>query len=169
MRLPLVCSALLFATSATATAAPPDPLTATVSALDAKVFDAYNRCDLDTFSTYFDPGVAFFHDTGGATFDRDTVVANTRAYICGKVRRELLPATLRVYPIKDYGAIEEGEHRFCELASGRCEGIAKFVMVWARRDGQWRITNVLSYGHRSMTEAEQRAADAAAHPLPPAN
>ncbi|HEU0096852.1 MAG TPA: hypothetical protein VFQ52_10380, partial [Rhizomicrobium sp.] len=88
-----------------------------------------------------------------------TVLANTQKYICGKVKRELLPATLHIYPIKDYGAIEEGEHRFCELASGRCEGIAKFMIVWARRGDAWRITNVLSYGHRAMTESERRAAD----------
>ncbi|WP_404482544.1 nuclear transport factor 2 family protein [Novosphingobium sp. BL-52-GroH] len=138
-------------------AQPRDPLTEEVAALDRKVFDAYNGCDLDTFASYFDPGVAFFHDTGGATFDRATVVANTKAYICGKVRRELLPTTLHVYPVKDYGAIEEGEHRFCELASGECAGIAKFVIVWARRGDAWRITNVLSYGHRAMTDEERRA------------
>ena len=135
--------------------ASPDPLAAEIAGLDAKVFNAYNRCDLDIFGSYFDTDVAFYHDTGGATFDRGTVIANTRKYICGKVRRELLPATLRVYPIKDYGAIEEGEHRFCELASGSCEGIAKFIIVWARRDGAWRITNVLSYGHRAVTDADR--------------
>lgn len=133
-----------------------DPLTQEIDALDAKVFDAYNRCDLPTFSAYFDPDVAFYHDTGGATFERDAMVEGVRKYICGKVRRERLPATFRVYPIKGYGAIEEGEHRFCELATGRCEGIAKFVMVWAKRDGAWRITSVLSYGHRAATAAEQR-------------
>lgn len=133
-----------------------DPLTQEIDALDAKVFDAYNRCDLPTFSAYFDPNVAFYHDTGGATFDRDAMVEGVRKYICGKVRRERLPATFRVYPIKGYGAIEEGEHRFCALATGRCEGIAKFVMVWAQRDGAWRITSVLSYGHRAATAAEQR-------------
>lgn len=133
-----------------------DPLTQEIDALDAKVFDAYNRCDLPTFSAYFDPNVAFYHDTGGATFDRDAMVEGVRKYICGKVRRERLPATFRVYPIKGYGAIEEGEHRFCALATGRCEGIAKFVMVWAKRDGAWRITSVLSYGHRAATAAEQR-------------
>ena len=111
---------------------PADPLTTEIGALDAKVFGAYNRCDLPTFSGYFDPKVAFYHDTGGATF--------------------------RVYPIKDYGAIEEGEHRFCELATGRCEGIAKFVIVWSKQDGAWRITSVLSYGHRAATSAEQRSA-----------
>lgn len=133
----------------------PDPLTTDIAALDAKVFDAYNRCDLPTFEGYFDPQVAFYHDTGGATFDRATVIANTRRYICGKVRRELLRSTLRVYPVKNYGAIEEGEHRFCELASGACEGVAKFVIVWAKRDAEWRITTVLSYGHRALTEAER--------------
>lgn len=132
-----------------------DPLTGEIRALDTKVFDAYNRCDLGTFAASFDPKVAFYHDTGGATFDRDTVVANTRKYICGKVRRELIPTTFHVYPIKDYGAIEEGEHRFCELATNRCEGIAKFVIVWTKTGDAWRITNVLSYGHRPATPAEQ--------------
>lgn len=135
-----------------------DALTVEIAALDVSVFAAYNRCDLTVFSGYFDPKVAFYHDTGGATFDRETMVASTRKYICGKVRRELIPAAFHVYPIKDFGAIEEGEHRFCELATGRCEGIAKFVMVWRKQDGTWRITNVLSYGHRATTPAEQSTA-----------
>lgn len=146
----------MVAAAALVGAAPsPAPLDAEITTLDAKVFDAYNRCDLDTFGSYFDPRVTFFHDTGGATFDRATVLANTRRFICGKVRRELLPTTLRIYPIKDYGAIEEGEHRFCELASGGCEGVAKFVIVRAHREQSWRITNVLSYGHRALTQAER--------------
>lgn len=149
---PAIAAALLAATPAVPSG---DPLTAEIKALDIQVFDAYNRCDLDRFGGYFDPQVAFYHDTGGATFDRETVIANTRKYICGKVRRQLMPTTLHVYPVRDYGAIEEGEHRFCELATNRCEGIAKFVMVWAKQDGTWRITNVLSYGHRAATPAEQ--------------
>jgi hypothetical protein len=132
-------------------------LSRTITALDQSVFDAYNRCDLDAFGSYFSPTVEFYHDNGGATFDRATVVANTRKYICNKVRRELIPGTLKVYPIKDFGAIEEGEHRFCELASGACEGSAKFVMVWQLKDGQWQMTRVLSYGHRALTDAEKAA------------
>ncbi len=146
--------AIAAALLATPVSPPADPLTTEIGALDAKVFDTYNRCDLSTFSDYFDPKVAFYHDTGGATFERDAMVDGVRKYICGKVRRELIPETFRVYPIKDYGAIEEGEHRFCELATGRCEGIAKFVMVWAKQDDTWRITSVLSYGHRAATSAE---------------
>jgi len=135
---------------------PADTLTKEIRALDAKVFDAYNRCDLPAFSSYFDPKVAFYHDTGGATFDRDAMVDGVRKNICGKVKRELIPSTFRVYPIKDYGAIEEGEHRFCELATGHCGGIAKFVMIWTKQGGAWSITNVLSYGHRAATPEEQR-------------
>ena len=135
---------------------PADTLTKEIRALDAKVFDAYNRCDLPAFSSYFDPKVAFYHDTGGATFDRDAMVDGVRKNICGKVKRELIPSTFRVYPIKDYGAIEEGEHRFCELATGHCGDIAKFVMIWTKQGGAWSITNVLSYGHRAATPEEQR-------------
>lgn len=58
---------------------------------------------------------------------------------------------------KDDSAIEEGEHRFCDLVTGRCEGIAKFVMVWAKQNGTWRITSVLSYGHRAATAAGWRS------------
>ncbi|GAA3266753.1 nuclear transport factor 2 family protein [Sphingomonas yabuuchiae] len=156
-------TAIAVAAALLATSMPPpaNPLTTEISALDAQVFDAYNRCDLPTFSGYFDPKVAFYHDTGGATFEHDAMVDGVRKYICGKVKRELIPATFRVYPIKDYGAIEEGEHRFCELATGRCEGIAKFVMVWAKQDGAWRITSVLSYGHgRSDWPSQPPKADA---------
>lgn len=156
--MPIAAGFTLAAALLAAAPAPDDALTAEIDALDAKVFDAYNRCDLPAFSGYFDPKVAFYHDTGGATFAREPMVDGVRNYICGKVRRERMKGTLRVYPIKDYGAIEEGEHRFCDLATGRCEGIAKFVMVWAKQDGTWRITSVLSYGHRTATAAEQAAA-----------
>lgn len=134
-----------------------DVLVRTIATLDAKVFDAYNRCDLETFRGYFAPKVEFYHDEGGATFDRATVVANTRKYICHKVRRELLPLTLRIYPIRGYGAIEEGEHRFCQTETGACEGIAKFLMIWQSSKGRWRLTRVVSYGHRALTEIEKVA------------
>jgi hypothetical protein len=130
-------------------------LTAIISALDAKVFDAYNRCDLTAFGSYYAPNVEFYHDNGGATFDRKTVIANTRKYICHKVRRELIRTSLKVYPIKDFGAIEEGEHRFCQLSDGACEGVAKFVIIWKHVGSKWQITRVLSYGHRALGPDEQ--------------
>ncbi len=132
-------------------------LTSTIAALDAKVFDAYNRCDMDAFKDYFVPNVEFYHDKGGATFDRETVIANTKKYICNKVHRELITSTFKVYPIKDYGAIEEGEHRFCQIKTGECEGVAKFMMIWKKTGNQWQLTRIVSYGHREMTPDEKTA------------
>ena len=127
-------------------------LTRTITSLDAQVFDAYNRCDMDTFAKFFTPAVEFYHDKGGVTWNRQSVVDNTRKNICHKVRRELVVGTLKVYPIKDYGAIEEGEHRFCQLDPGNCEGIAKFLMIWRNNGGNWQMTRVVSYGHRALTQ-----------------
>ena len=147
--------ALLAAIGMASGAAAAEPsLTETITAQDKRVFDAYNACDLDTFAAAFTPDVEFYHDEGGVTWDRQSVVDSTRKYICGKVRRELIPGSLRVYPIKDYGAIEEGEHRFCQKDEG-CAGVAKFVMVWKREGESWVLTRVLSYGHRPARPEER--------------
>jgi hypothetical protein len=41
------------------------------------------------------------------------MLANTRRYACGHYIRQLVPGSLRVDPVKDFGAIAQGEHRFC--------------------------------------------------------
>lgn len=126
-----------------------DALVRTVSELDTRLFDAYNRCDLKTFGDYFAADVEFFHDKGGLMRSRDAVVDATRKNICHKVRRELV-GTLEVYPIKDYGAIEAGTHRFCEIAGHACQGEGKFLHIWRYQDGTWQLTRVVSYDHHSI-------------------
>ena len=125
----------------------------TVAALDGEVFDAFNHCSdaqqLRKHASYFAPDVEFYHDTGGVTWSRQEMLGNTEKHVCGHFRRELVPGTLRVFPIKDFGAIAQGSHRFCQFDSGKCEGIADFVIVWNNQNGNWLITRVLSYGHRS--------------------
>ncbi len=152
----VVASLDAFATSAsgetTAPAKAADPLFATIAALDTAVFDAFNHCSapeqLQKHASYFAPDVEFYHDTGGVTWTRDAMLANTAKYVCGNFGRELMPGTLKVYPIKDFGAIAEGTHHFCQFAGGKCEGTADFAMVWRNQNGIWQITRVLSYGHR---------------------
>ena len=132
-----------------------DRLFDTIFALDAEVFAAFNACSdpaqLDKHAGFFAPDVEFYHDTGGVTWTRDAMIANTRQYVCGNFRRELIPSTLEVFPVKDFGAIARGSHRFCQFASGECEGLADFTIVWRLQDGRWAITRVLSYGHRAST------------------
>ena len=135
----------------------PQPLFGEISALDTQVFDAFNHCAepgrLDEHAGYFSPDIEFYHDTGGVTWTRDEMIASTKKYVCGHFTRELIPGTLKVYPVKDFGAISQGVHRFCQLDSGKCEGLADFVIVWRQEQGRWQITRVLSYGHRATAEA----------------
>ncbi|MES2017034.1 MAG: nuclear transport factor 2 family protein [Pseudomonadota bacterium] len=136
-----------------AVASQDDTLFTDIAAIDSAAFDAFNHCSdparLQQHASYFAPDVEFYHDTGGVTWDRAQMLANTEKYVCGKFRRELVPGTLKVFPIKGFGAIAQGTHRFCQFASGKCEGQADFTTVWRFRDGRWEMTRVLSYGHRA--------------------
>ncbi|HEY0503962.1 MAG TPA: hypothetical protein VGD42_10750, partial [Lysobacter sp.] len=82
-------------------------LTRTVAALDAAVFDAFNTCSkpvqLEKHASFFAPGVEFYHDAGGVTWSRREMIENTQKYVCGHFRRELVPGTLKVFPISNYG------------------------------------------------------------------
>jgi Domain of unknown function (DUF4440) len=127
-----------------------DALARKVRELDAAVFDAYNQCELKRFGDFMAPDVEFFHDNAGLMLTRTKVVEATEKFICRKVRRELVAGSLRVYPIKDYGAIAIGEHRFCEMPANECVGIAKFTNVWRNQDGVWQMTRILSYDHQPI-------------------
>ncbi len=130
--------------------APAEELPGTLAALDAALFDSFNRCDLDKFATFFAEDVEFYHDKGGLTLGRASLVESIRNNICGKVRREVVAGSLEAHPIAGYGAVQMGSHRFYELnakpGSGPV-GVAKFIHVWQHKDGAWKITRVISYDH----------------------
>lgn len=161
MKLSLALGAALLASGAAMAAdvTPADALEPTILAQDAAVFDAFNRCadpaQLERHASYFAEDVEFYHDTGGVTWTRDAMLANTRQYVCGHFTRELIPGSASVFPIKDFGAIERGSHRFCQADSGKCEGEADFVIVWKQTDAGWKITRVLSFGHRAAAGASR--------------
>ena len=123
---------------------------ATMLKLDAALFDAYNRCDLKAFESYLDPHVEFYHDKGGVTHTSAEVTEGVRKNICHKVRRELIAESFEASPIPGFGAVEAGSHRFCQVDTGKCEGLAQFLMLWEHKDGHWKITRVVSYAHQSV-------------------
>ncbi|GHA86383.1 nuclear transport factor 2 family protein [Cognatilysobacter bugurensis] len=131
----------------------PEELASLVAGLDRAVFDSFNACsdpaELSRHAAYFAEDVEFYHDNGGVTWNRDDMLARTRDNACGKYRRELVEGSLEVYPIRDFGAIAQGTHRFCEADGDTCDGLADFVMVWRQHEGRWQLTRVLSYGHRA--------------------
>jgi len=122
-----------------------------ITTLDAGLFNAYNKCDLEKFATYFTENVEFYHDQGGLTLGRAALTESVKKNICGKVTRELVPGTLQVFHMKGYGAIEMGVHRFHHPGHEDTEGVGegRFVHLWQYKDGAWKITRVLSYDHHA--------------------
>jgi ketosteroid isomerase-like protein len=125
-----------------------DALFKTIQALDTKLFDAYNHCDLTTLGAMVSDDLEFYHDQTGLEVGKAPFLAAIKQNICGKVERTLLPDTLEVYPLNGFGAVELGIHRFHH--PGRPEdgmGDAKFVTLWQNKDGAWKVTRVISYEH----------------------
>jgi hypothetical protein len=110
------------------------------------MFTAFNQCakpgQLDKYASY--------RLTSSARGRRyDAMIASTQKYVCGHFRRELVAGSLKVVPVKDFGAIATGSHTFCQFDSGKCEGIAEFTLIWRQRGNEWQVTRALSYGHRA--------------------
>lgn len=123
-----------------------------VAALDQAFFAAFNQCHMDALAAMVAEDLEFFHDKAGLMRSRQAFLDSVRQNVCGKFRRELLPGTTSVYPLEGFGAIQMGDHKFCQYASGRCEGQGKFVHVWHQRDGRWELMRVLSYEHQALPQ-----------------
>jgi hypothetical protein len=124
----------------------------TIAHLDSVFFSAFNTRNLDKLKTLIAHNLEFYHDLGGVTNYNQNVAAFKKTFESDRrVRRELVESTLEVYPIKDYGAVETGIHRFYATEKGQQEKLsseAKFVQVWQKKDGGWKITRIISYGHQ---------------------
>jgi hypothetical protein len=130
------------------------PLFDAIAAQDKRLFDAYNGCDLKALADIVSDDLEFYHDQTGLSRGRDAFLDAVKLNICGKVHRELVPGTLEAYPLKTYGAVEIGDHVFCNAARpSECDparsGMAKFVMLWRQDGAAWKLTRVISYDHVS--------------------
>lgn len=133
-----------------------DAIAAKDQALFAAVFD---QCDTATLATLVTDDFEFYHDKGGLTARTGTEFVKSIEGMCERqktggdyrARREIVPGTLKVYPLANYGAVEVGEHRFYRLFPDKPEKlveVALFTMVWKKEEGGWKLARVLSYDHR---------------------
>src|SRR6267154_812330 len=123
----------------------PKPLYDTIAAMDAKWEDAYNHCKLDVMEEIISEDLEFYHDQGGLMTSKQKLNEALKANICGKVTRELKKGSLEVYSIKGYGAVEMGLHGFHNSKEPDAQlHYSKFVHIWKRDYGKWRITRVIS-------------------------
>jgi ketosteroid isomerase-like protein len=155
----VVSVALLFLPAAFAQdVLPPDKIQSqpdldrTITALDAALFDAYNHCDLQKFASFFADDVEFYHDQAGVTLGKAALTESVRTNICGQTTRELI--SMHAFPMKGYGALETGVHRFHRPGHEGTipEGEARFVHLWQFKDGTWKITRVISYDHHEIAK-----------------
>lgn len=113
--------------------------------MDAKYFNAYNTCDMQTQADLYDENIEFFHDKGGLATDKKELLKALKENICNKVTRTLIKGSIEVYPIKDYGAIEIGYHKFFNKEEPNAKSIpSKFIVVWKKNKNDWKITKVIS-------------------------
>ena len=116
---------------------------------DSILFQAFNRQDMATFKAMFTKDLEWFQDNGGL-ISYKTVFENFGNTFKNenKLSRVLVKESLEVHPLKDYGAIETGSHQFRHFENGKEEvGTFKFLMIWNKKDGQWKISRVVSYDH----------------------
>jgi ketosteroid isomerase-like protein len=147
-------SARVDVTRAGATAAQsssPPALFNEIAHMDSVLFNAYNQRDLEKIKTLFAPDLEFYHDRGGLTRYQENMDSFKKTFEGpALMRRELAEGTLEVYPLKGYGAVEIGIHRFYTTDPGQKERLtatAKFIHVWQQKDGEWKLARVISYDH----------------------
>ena len=120
-----------------------------IARADVRMFEAFNAHDVEKVMATFTDDLEFYHDTGGVTDFPQTKEGFSKLFSgTPDIRRDLVSGSLEVYPIKDYGAIQVGEHRFCHKEKGKDDcGTFKFAMIWRKVGEDWKISRVISYGH----------------------
>lgn len=123
----------------------------TILHMDSICFDAFNAHDMVNLKKVFADNVEFYHDLGGLTYYDQTMENFEKMFAQNKttgLKRELVKGSLEVYPIKDFGAIEVGVHKFTHTENGKLEvGLLKFLHVWQYKNNEWKISRVISYDH----------------------
>lgn len=162
MRLPLVLPALAFLTGCSHQPAPsstslptnavaPNPLVATIAALDSALFSALNAHAATALGSWFTPDLEFYHDKGGLAGFDSTMAGFQRMFTnpaTADMHREMVPGTLEVHPLGDFGLLEICQHRFCHTENGQEEcGTFKNIMVWRKDGAGYKVSRVISYDH----------------------
>ena len=154
--------------AALAASAPPMPegaaLRASIEARDAEFFELFFQgCDPARLRPMLADDVEFYHDKGGFVFRNAEAMVADYSKNCTerakpdswRSRRELVRASLIVDPVPGYGAMEAGDHLFYERKGDGPEklaGRARFAIVWVWSDGSWKLSRVLSYGHKAAEQ-----------------
>ncbi|HEX8277463.1 MAG TPA: nuclear transport factor 2 family protein, partial [Segetibacter sp.] len=93
-----------------------------ITKMDSLLFGAYNTQNLVKIKLLFTEDLEWFQDNGGLLSPKiifEAFESNFKKE--HKLTRTLVKGSLEVYPIKDYGAIEIGTHKFSHIENGKEE------------------------------------------------
>jgi ketosteroid isomerase-like protein len=136
-----------------------------IRAADAAFFKAFfDTCDIEAVRAALTDDFEMFHDKGGrvatsgAAFVKDTEDKCRRQAEGSDFQstRRLLPDTLKVFAINNYGAISTGTHEFFAVKTGQPDQLTEtgqFTIVWKEEDGRWKLARALSFDHVLAPEA----------------
>lgn len=127
---------------------------------DSIVFEAgFNNCNLKALEKVLAEDLEFYHDVGGVQNKTEFLEAMAQN-ICGnpsvKITRELIPESLRVFPLKSndslYGVFLRGEHEFYQQKTDEARkktGYARFSSYWELQKGVWKLKRAFSFDHKA--------------------
>jgi hypothetical protein len=118
--------------------------------LDAELFDAaFVSCDQKKYESFFTNDVEFYHDLAGAKFG-DAVKKLGPCPADKGLSRILNQASVEVFPVEGYGAIQTRRHTFVQKGSKTIE-VAQFVHLWRSTEKGWKLARVMSFGHEQQS------------------
>jgi hypothetical protein len=118
-------------------------------------------CDPKRLASMLTDDFEMYHDRGGVVATSAAPFVEQYAKDCAqrsqpdewRSRRELVPGTMKVWPVPGFGAIEDGEHVFYERKGDGPEkkvGRARFTQAWKFTPEGWRLARVFSYDHSKI-------------------
>lgn len=112
-----------------------------IRAADAAFFKAFfDTCDIEVVRAALTDDFEMFHDKCRRQAEGSDFLST----------RRLLPETLQVFAINNYGAISTGTHEFFAVKAGepdRLTETGQFTIVWKEEDGRWKLARALSFDH----------------------
>lgn len=126
---------------------------------DSLLFErGFNNCDFEILAELVDENFEFYHDENGIQ-NREQFLKGFKESICStpnrKPIRKVIDESLEIYRLKNngetYGAIQKGIHLFYIKEPNKelyLTNIAKFTSIWLLKEGNWKLSRVLSYDHK---------------------
>jgi ketosteroid isomerase-like protein len=130
-----------------------------ILASDAEFFKAFfDTCDVETVRRYIADDFEMFHDKGGLVSSSGAEFVKITQDKCKRQEegtdflsaRKLVPESMKVYALNNYGAIQIGTHTFYAVQKDKPDRLTEtgqFTHVWKEENGQWKLARVLSYDH----------------------